>query len=259
MCRLVRMSTPKEQHTTIELMDPKSLTPYAKNQKVHPQEQVDKLAGLIAAFGFDQPIVVDGAGVIIKGHGRHKAALKLGLAKVPVIVRDDLDEYQVMAARISDNKIVSLEYDKDMLAFDVGTLARQENFNMELTGMGAGEMETMLAHLELELKDSLPDKTAAARSGSRAEGAPEPGPVSEMEGELDGGGGAKVKPAGQPVIQYNLIFDDEAQQQRWYRFTRWLKQTYPEAETVASRLDCHLVATYEADEAEADILADEAQ
>jgi ParB-like chromosome segregation protein Spo0J len=59
----------------IEWRDPRSLTPYSNNAKTHPTEQVDKIAASIAAFGFDQPIVVDGEGVIIKGHGRREASL----------------------------------------------------------------------------------------------------------------------------------------------------------------------------------------
>ena len=52
------------------------ITPYALNNKKHPQEQVDKIAASIVEFGVDQPIVVDGDGVIIKGHGRALAARK---------------------------------------------------------------------------------------------------------------------------------------------------------------------------------------
>lgn len=40
-----------------------------------------------------------------------------------------------------------------------------------------------------------------------------------------------------PVIGYQLIFDDEAQQERWFAFLRDLKQKYPAIETIAGRLD----------------------
>jgi hypothetical protein len=45
---------------------------------------VDAVAASIREFGFRQPIVVDPEGVIVVGHTRYKAALKLGLEKVPV-------------------------------------------------------------------------------------------------------------------------------------------------------------------------------
>jgi len=127
---------------------PEDLIPYAKNAKKHPEDQIDKLAGQIDAFGFDQPIVVDSSNVIIKGHGRLLAAKKLNLQKVPVIMQD-LDEYQAMAARIADNKVTSLEYDAQMMGFDLGTL-QMHDFDMKLTGMDFGEIETMLLGSEVE-------------------------------------------------------------------------------------------------------------
>jgi hypothetical protein len=128
----------------VELRDPGSLIPYAKNAKVHSRDQIDKIAGQIAAFGFDQPIVVDKDGVVIKGHGRREAALKLGLKEVPVIVAAHLDEYQAMAARIADNKVADAPWDTDLLKFDLGTLSSHE-FNMKLTGFELPDLGNFLS------------------------------------------------------------------------------------------------------------------
>lgn len=127
---------------------PTDLVPYAKNAKVHSNEQIDKIAGQISAFGFDQPIVIDENKVIIKGHGRREASIRLGLPKVPVIV-STLDEYQAMAARIADNKVAEAPYDNELLKFDLGTLDLQ-NFNMELTGMDNVALNALLNPEELE-------------------------------------------------------------------------------------------------------------
>lgn len=62
------------------------------------------MAASIKEFGFKVPIVVDGENVIINGHTRLKAANKLGLKQVPVIVADDLTPEQVKAFRLADNK-----------------------------------------------------------------------------------------------------------------------------------------------------------
>lgn len=124
-------------------MNPKDLTPYVNNAKVHSDEQVDKLAGIIAEFGFDQPIVVDNQHIIIKGHGRREAALRLNMDLVPVIIASHLDENQVKAARIADNKVSSMDYDKDKLKFDVGTLERV-GFDLTLTGIGFDEMKDLM-------------------------------------------------------------------------------------------------------------------
>lgn len=57
---------------------------YDKNPRKN-EAAVDKVAQSIKEFGFKQPIVVDRDGIIIAGHTRHKAALQLGLIKVPVL------------------------------------------------------------------------------------------------------------------------------------------------------------------------------
>lgn len=124
--------------------NPESLIPYARNSRVHSKEQVDELAGLIAANGFTVPIIADKEDVIIAGHGRREAALKLGLQQVPVIVADHLDEHQIMAYRIADNKITEKStWDLDMLKFDLGSLSLRE-FDMKMTGFDLPELETLL-------------------------------------------------------------------------------------------------------------------
>lgn len=68
------------------------------------------------------PIVVDGNGVIIKGHGRRLAALQIGLKKVPVIVRDDLSEEAVRAARLADNRVAISGLDNEILRKELSSL-----------------------------------------------------------------------------------------------------------------------------------------
>jgi hypothetical protein len=48
---------------------------------------------------------------------------------------------------------------------------------------------------------------------------------------------AESRGLGTPVIQYALIFDDEAQQTRFFEFLRLLKNTWPDLPTMAARLD----------------------
>lgn len=123
--------------------DPADLTPYAHNAKTHPDGQIDRIAGSIAEYGFDQPIVVDADGVIIKGHGRRLAALRLGLKSVPVIVRADLTPAQVKAARLLDNKSAESDWDLDALVIDLRAL-KDEGFDGPL-GFDEDEIAAMLA------------------------------------------------------------------------------------------------------------------
>jgi hypothetical protein len=106
----------------IELWDPKDLIPYEHNSKKHPDEQIAKIAESTQKFGWDQPIVVDKHGVIIKGHGRRLAALKLGLAKVPVLIRADLTPDQVKAARLADNRAALSDIDANMLRIEMAEI-----------------------------------------------------------------------------------------------------------------------------------------
>lgn len=103
----------------IELWDIDKLVPYERNVKRHPPEQIDKIVKSITDSGWDQPIVVDADGVIIKGHGRRLAALKLGLKKVPVVVRSDLTPDQVRAARLSDNRVGISDLDTELLRVEL--------------------------------------------------------------------------------------------------------------------------------------------
>ena len=82
------------------------IKPYHQNAKLHNIEWITKS---IEEFKVDQPIVVDGDGVIIKGHGRLEAAQRLGLKTFPVVVRTDLTPEQVRLARIADNRSAEAE------------------------------------------------------------------------------------------------------------------------------------------------------
>ncbi|MEA2916045.1 MAG: hypothetical protein QOJ15_8126 [Bradyrhizobium sp.] len=66
----------------IELKPIEELIPYARNPRTHSEDQVAQLAGSIKAFGFTNPVLIDGKGGIVAGHGRVMAARRLGLAHV---------------------------------------------------------------------------------------------------------------------------------------------------------------------------------
>lgn len=87
----------------IRMMKPSELIPYENNPRFN-EGAVDQVAESIKAFGFRSPIIVDKDLVIIAGHTRLKAAEKLGLKEVPVIVADDMTEEQAKAYRLADNK-----------------------------------------------------------------------------------------------------------------------------------------------------------
>lgn len=98
------------------------ITPYEMNVKKHDIAQVSGIANAIRRFGFDQPIVVDRNGVIIKGHGRRLAAIELGMKTVPVWHRKDLTVEEARASRLADNRVAQSDIDTEMLRTELSTM-----------------------------------------------------------------------------------------------------------------------------------------
>ena len=92
-----------------------NVQPYGKNPRKNA-EAVRYVAESIKQFGFKVPIVIDSQGVIVAGHTRYKAAKLLGLKEIPCIVADDLNENQLRAFRLADNKVAEFsDWDFDLL------------------------------------------------------------------------------------------------------------------------------------------------
>jgi ParB-like chromosome segregation protein Spo0J len=129
------------------------IKPYEKNPR--QKYDIQKVAQSIKEFGFQQPIVVDRAGVIIVGHGRYQASKSLGLETVPVVIAD-LSPEKAKAYRIADNK--TNEYSD----WDIGLLQQEFtdlldiNYDLELTGFDADELEKLI----VGEKDGLTDEDA---------------------------------------------------------------------------------------------------
>ena len=90
---------------SIEHRPTASLKPYPGNPRTIPDEAVEAVARSIREFGFRQPILIDAEDIIIAGHTRRQAAIRLGLETVPCIVAADLTPAQVRALRLADNKV----------------------------------------------------------------------------------------------------------------------------------------------------------
>ena len=103
-----------------------SLSEYEKNNKIHDEEQILRIANSIKEFWFTQPIVIDKSNTIIMGHWRLAAAKLLWLEKVPVVKMSNLTEDQVKKLRILDNTLNESEYDLWNLKQELESL---EDFN----------------------------------------------------------------------------------------------------------------------------------
>lgn len=121
-----------------------ALIPYARNSRTHSETQVAQIAASIREFGFTNPVLVDGDGGIIAGHGRVLAARKLGLSAVPTIRIDYMTDAQKRAYVIADNKLaLNAGWDDELLALELGEL-QAEGFDLSLTGFGPDEIDALM-------------------------------------------------------------------------------------------------------------------
>ena len=119
---------------------------YASNPRKN-DHAVDNIAAAIREFGFRVPVIAKSDGTVVDGHLRLKAAKKLGLAEVPVILADDLTDAQIKAFRISVNKMADLaDWDMELLALEFSDLAALD-FDLTLTGFGDLELDALTGNL----------------------------------------------------------------------------------------------------------------
>lgn len=130
------------------------IKPYKRNPR-NNEPAIDAVAKSIKEFGFKVPIVIDKDGEIVAGHTRYKASQKLGLKEVPCIVADDLNEDQIKAFRLADNKTNELAtWNEELLALELADI------KLDMTGFG---FEPVMVEESEPVEDNyevvLPDQT----------------------------------------------------------------------------------------------------
>lgn len=142
----------------IEMMKVSDLRPYVNNPRKN-DKAVDAVAASIREFGFKVPITVDSDGLIATGHTRLKAAIKLGMTEVPVIVLNDLTADQVRAFRLADNKVGEIaEWDFEALAIEL------RDIQMDMSQFDFEMSEAQIQVEEDDFEVSLP-KTPKSKYG----------------------------------------------------------------------------------------------
>src|SRR5688500_3483184 len=116
-----------------------SLVPYARNPRKN-DAVVDRMCASIREFGFKIPVLAKSDGTVIDGHLRLKAAAKLGITEVPVILCDDWSEAQVKAFRLLVNRSVTwADWDENLLRLEIADL-KAFDYNLNLTGFDPNEL-----------------------------------------------------------------------------------------------------------------------
>lgn len=181
------------------------LKPYEKNPR-HNDDAVKYVKNSIKQFGFKVPIVIDKNGVIVAGHTRYKASQELNLKTVPCVVADDLTEKQIKAFRLADNKTAEKAYwDFDLLNeeiedidvdFDMGDFG----FNVLSKSDDDDDEDEDIFDDDEEDEESSGEETSSYR------------------------------------VTYEIVFNDEDEQKKWYGFINFLKKKYPDDETISERI-----------------------
>jgi hypothetical protein len=139
---------------------------YARNPRKN-DAAVDRMCGSIREFGFKIPVLARSNGEVVDGHLRLKAARKLGITEVPVILCDEWTEAQVKAFRIMVNRSVTwAAWDEELLAIELQEL-NAADFDLSLTGFDQREIDGLLAIPEEEEANAAPPLPAnpASRLG----------------------------------------------------------------------------------------------
>jgi len=127
-----------------------------ENNPRNNDEAIKAVANSIKEFGFKVPIVITSDNVIIAGHTRLKASVSLGLEEVPCIVADDLNEAQIKAFRLADNKTAELA------TWDLSRLEEElAGIDIDMLQFGFEEMEELLpdnaADDDFDIDDEIPE------------------------------------------------------------------------------------------------------
>ncbi|MGM9908888.1 MAG: DNA modification methylase [Limosilactobacillus vaginalis] len=143
----------------IQSMKIDEVKPYPNNPR-NNDDGVEAVANSIKEFGWQQPIVVDKDNVIIVGHTRYKAAKKLGIDKVPVVVANNLSPEQVKAYRLADNKTGELtDWDMGLLDDELADIADidMSDFGFDLD-LGDNEAEVQEDDFDEEVPEEPKSK-----------------------------------------------------------------------------------------------------
>lgn len=227
----------KEMVYDIRKVDLRELAKAEYNPRVMDELQRTKLKKSVAEFNFAQPIVINADNTVISGHQRLWALLENGYTHAEAIYVD-VDKKTEKKLNIAFNTI-SGDFDKKKLAEMLAELD-DGTFDMESIGFDNIEVaEIITDELKSEDFDNLIEKDI--EEGGLFSGLNFGGSFTKSEEEAKQDLIKKGEEQGnKAIVQYNIIFDEKEQQEKFTEFIKALKEMYPELVTIGSRITQYL-------------------
>src|SRR5580692_8753365 len=145
---------PTEMPMEIQIWHIDKLAIYARNPRKN-DAVVDRMCGSIREFGFKIPCLVRSDGEVIDGHLRLKAARKMGIKEIPVILCDEWTAAQVKAFRLLVNRSATwADWDDDLLKLELMDL-QASDYDLALTGFDTKEIDELILN-DVPDEDALP-------------------------------------------------------------------------------------------------------
>ena len=164
-----------------------------RNARTHSRRQIRQIADSIAAFGFNNPVLVDDDGLIIAGHGRVAAAKLLGMTEVPTVCLSHMSEAEKRAYVIADNRLAEKAgWDHEILAIEFQTLFEiAPELDLTVTGFEIAEIDLLIEEHEPSPEPDALDEVELPETNAVAVTRPGDlwllGPHRVLCGRCDGG------------------------------------------------------------------------
>lgn len=131
----------------IELIELSKIKLNDNNIKEHPEWQIEQIKNSIDRYGYNDPIAIDENNVIVEGHGRYEALMRLNYKEISVIRLKHLTEEQKRAYTLAHNKLtMNTGFEMDKLVSELSALREFGEF--DFTGFSDVEFRGLERKLE---------------------------------------------------------------------------------------------------------------